>query len=126
MFRLERAEVDALNRSQIVTGSQKHRDPRVPPYAFTEHGVAMLASVLRSSRAIAVNIVIVRAFVALRQFLSTQADLSRRLDLIEKTVGGHGRHIVRIYEIIQRLSTPPSTDESERRSIGFEPPKKGT
>ena len=46
MFRLSREEVGALNRSQFVTGSQKHRDPRYPPYAFTEHGVAMLSSVL--------------------------------------------------------------------------------
>ena len=51
MFQLTKEEVGALNRSQIVTGSQKHRDPRFRPYAFTEQGVAMLSSVLRSKRA---------------------------------------------------------------------------
>jgi|GEM_PF-790039 len=66
MFRLNRHETRELNRSQIVTGSQKHRDPRFPPYAFSEQGVAMLSSVLRSERAVAVNIEIMRAFVRVR------------------------------------------------------------
>ena len=56
MFQLTRSEVSQLNRSQIVIGSQKHRDPRFRPYAFTEQGIAMLSSVLRSKRAISVNI----------------------------------------------------------------------
>ena len=65
MFRLNGKEVDALNRSQIVTGSQRHRDPRYPPYAFTQEGVAMLSGVFRSQRAVQVNILIMRAFVRL-------------------------------------------------------------
>ena len=56
MFQLTSAEVAKLNLSQIVIGSEKHRDPRLRPYAFTEQGVAMLSSVLRSKRAITVNI----------------------------------------------------------------------
>ena len=56
MFQLTKEESSELNRSQIVTGSQKHRDPRFAPYAFTEQGVAMLSSVLRSKRAVAVNV----------------------------------------------------------------------
>ena len=56
MFQLSEKEVADLNRSQFVTGSEKHRDPRFRPHAFTEHGVAMLSSVLRSRRAITVNI----------------------------------------------------------------------
>ena len=52
MFQLTREEIDALNRSQFATGSQKHRDPRFPPYAFTEHGTVMLANVLKSHTAI--------------------------------------------------------------------------
>jgi ORF6N domain len=52
MFRLNRVEVEALNRSQIVTGPQKHRDPRFPPYAFTEHGAIMAATILNSPRAV--------------------------------------------------------------------------
>lgn len=53
VFRLKRSEVDALNRSQTATGSSKHRDPRIPPYAFTEHGALMAAAVLNSPRAAA-------------------------------------------------------------------------
>jgi len=83
MFQLSGKEVSALNRSQFVTGSEKHRDPRFRPYAFTEQGVAMLSSVLRSKRAITVNIEIMRAFVKLRQMLASNAELSRRLDELE-------------------------------------------
>ena len=57
MFRLTRAETDALNRSQIATGSQKHRDPRFSPFAFTEHGAIMAATVLNSPRAVEINVV---------------------------------------------------------------------
>ena len=61
MFQLSEKELVELNRSQFVTGSEKHRDPRFRPYAFTEQGVAMLSTVLRSKRAIIVNIEIMRA-----------------------------------------------------------------
>lgn len=76
MFQLTREEVETLNRSQFVTGSQKHRDPRYPPYAFTEHGVAMLSSVLNSERAIEVNILIMRAFGRLREMVASHKDLA--------------------------------------------------
>ena len=56
MFRLSRTETDALNRSQLATGSQKHRDPRFPPYAFTEHGAIMAATTLNSRRAVEINV----------------------------------------------------------------------
>lgn len=74
LFRLTSAEVAELNLSQIVIGSEKHRDPRLRPYAFTEQGVAMLSSVLRSKRAITVNIEIMRAFVKLRQLLASNTE----------------------------------------------------
>ena len=80
MFQLTQSEVTQLNRSQIVIGAQKHRDPRFRPYAFTEQGIAMLSSVLRSKRAISVNIEIMRAFVKLRQMLASNSELSRRLN----------------------------------------------
>ena len=73
---LQQKEVVELNRSQIVIGSQKHRDPRFRPYAFTEQGVAMLSSVLRSKRAISVNIEIMRAFVKLRQMFASNQNCS--------------------------------------------------
>jgi hypothetical protein len=80
MFQLTTKELGELNRSQIVTPSQKHRDPRFRPYAFTEQGVAMLSSVLHSKRAVLVNIEIMRTFARLRLMLATNTELSRRLD----------------------------------------------
>ena len=79
MFQLTREEVGTLNRSQFVTGSQKHRDPRYPPYTFTEHGVAMLSSVLNSDRAIEINILIMRAFGRLRDMVASHKNLARQL-----------------------------------------------
>jgi hypothetical protein len=81
MFQLTREEASFL-RSQIVT--LESRQIRYLPYAFTEQGVAMLSSVLRSERAVRVNIEIMRAFVQLRQILSSHADLARKLAALEK------------------------------------------
>ena len=67
MFRLSRTETDALNGSQLATGSQKHRDPRFPPYAFTEHGAIMAATTLNSRRAVEMSLYVVWAFVRLRE-----------------------------------------------------------
>src|SRR5215470_12359461 len=69
LFRLRHTEVEALNRSHFATGSQKHRDPRFPPYAFTEHGAIMAAMILNSPRAIDMSVYVVRAFVKLRGIL---------------------------------------------------------
>ena len=76
MFRLTAEETLTLNRSQSVTGSQKHRDPRQAPYAFTEQGVAMLSSVLNSRRAVQMNIFIIRVFMKLREVLATHTRTS--------------------------------------------------
>jgi hypothetical protein len=85
MFQLTPAEVQELNRSQNATGSQKHRDPRYRPFAFTEHGAVMLASVLNSQIAITASIQVVRAFVRLRSVLAAHKELARRLEKLEKT-----------------------------------------
>ncbi len=106
MFWLNGKEVDALNRSQIVTGSQRHRDPRYPPYAFTQEGVAMLSGVLRSQRAVQVNILIMRAFVRLREVLATHEDLAQKLEELEKKVTGHDKEIKAIFEAIRSLLEP--------------------
>lgn len=115
MFRLTKAEVQELNRSQIVAGSQKHRDPRYPPYAFTEQGVAMLSSVLRSERAAHVNVEIVRTFVRLRRLLSSHKELARRLDELEKKYDAQFRVV---FNAIRQLMEPPTAGEKKRR-IGF-------
>ncbi len=110
MFRLSREETDVLNRSRIVTRSQKHRDPRYPPRAFTQEGVAMLSGVLRSERAIEVNIGIMRAFVKLRRLLATNEELAR-------LVAQHDDEIAILFEHIQHLLEPP--DEPGKKQIGF-------
>lgn len=115
MFQLTKEEVVELNRSQFVTGSQKHRDPRFRPYAFTEQGVAMLSSVLRSKRAIAVNVEIVRTFVRLRQLLTSNAELARRLDRLEKK---YDQQFKVVFDAIRQLMMPAPSDTKQ---IGFRP-----
>ena len=120
MFRLNQHEVAELNRSQIVIGSQKHRDPRYPPYAFTDYGILMLSSVLKSKRAVAVNIAIMRAFVRLRQVLATHKDLARKMADLERQQHKQRKHIAEIFTYIQKLLEPP---KHPKRPIGFQPPK---
>jgi len=112
MFRLTPAEAADLNLSQIVIGSGKHRDPRLRPYAFTEQGVAMLSSVLRSKRAVAVNIEIMRAFVKLRQLLASNAELACRLDELESK---YDKQFKIVFAAIRQLMTPVRA----RKEIGF-------
>jgi len=99
-------------RSQTVTLKRgqhlKHR-----PYAFTEHGILMLSSVLNSERAIQVNIEIMRAFVKLRQMLASNAELSRRLDELESK---YDRQFKVVFDAIRKLMSPPVRD---RKEIGF-------
>ena len=113
MFQLSEKEVIELNRSQFVTGSQKHRDPRSRPYAFTEQGVAMLSSVLRSKRAITVNIEIMRAFVKLRQLFASDTELARRLDELESK---YDKQFKIVFVAIRHLMAKPVKDSKQ---IGF-------
>ena len=116
MFRLSRTEAEALNRSQSVTGSQKHRDPRFPPFAFTEHGAIMAATILNSSRAVEMSLYVVRAFVKLRELLVSNQELARRLDELERKLAMHDQAITGILKTIRELMNPP---EPKRRGIGF-------
>ena len=116
MFRLTRAETEALNRSQFVTGSQKHRDPRFPPFAFTEHGAIMAATILNSPRAVEMSVFVVRAFVRLRELLASNSALARKLDELERKYKHHDEAITAILSAIRELTHPPAT---KRRGIGF-------
>ncbi|PYK84017.1 MAG: DNA-binding protein [Verrucomicrobia bacterium] len=89
---------------------------RTRPYAFTEQGVAMLSSVLKSKRAVKVNIAIMRAFVKLRETLETNRKLARKFEELEKRVGKHDEDISGIIEAIRQLIAPP---KQPRREIGF-------
>jgi hypothetical protein len=116
MFQLTREEYEGL-RSRFATldlGRGKHR--KYLPYAFSEQGVAMLSSVLNSHRSIEVNIEIMRAFVRLRQLVSTHKELSQKLTELERKIGVHDEQIQMIFDAIRQLMTPA---ESKRRRIGF-------
>lgn len=89
------------------------------PYVFTEHGVAMLASVLNSERAIKASIYIIETFVKLREMISTHKDLKRKPSELEKRVQGHDIKIQAIFKAIHQLMEPPP--EPPKRQIGFHP-----
>ena len=111
MFRLTR---DEANRSQSVTGSGKHRDPRALPYAFTEQGVAMLSSVLKSARAVQVNIAIMRTFVRMRQMLDSHRDLAEKLQTMAEK---YDKQFEAVFEILNQLMEPPA--DEPKNPIGF-------
>lgn len=117
MFQLTRDEAEVLV-SQNVIPSLRSLGGSLP-YAFTQEGVAMLSSVLRSRRAVEVNIAIMRAFVHLREFLASHKDLARKLDELEKK---YDEHFKVIFEALRRLMAPDGP-ESPRR-FGFAAPSK--
>jgi len=113
MFRLNDEEWEFL-RCQSGT-SRTHGGRRYAPYVFTEQGVAMLSSVLRSDRAADVNIQIIRTFVKLRELLSTHTDLARKLATIERK---YDQQFQVVFDAIRKLMEPPSSVPKKRR-IGF-------
>lgn len=124
MFRLSKKEWDNLRfqigisnlRPKTATSSWGGR--RYRPYAFTEQGVAMLSSVLRSEWAVQVNIAIMRAFVKLRETLALHKDLAKKLEELERKIIHHDAQIQSIFDAIRRLMAPP---EKPQRRIGFHP-----
>ncbi len=111
MFRVSKEEFEVL-RSQIVTSSWGGR--RYLPRAFTEQGVAMLASVLNSKRAVQVNIEIMRTFVRMRQMLATHEELARKLSEVE---GRYDKQFKLVFDTLRQLMAPPKI---EKRPIGFQ------
>jgi len=117
MLQLKYQDVAAL-RSQIVTlkkGRGEHR--KYLPYVFTEQGVAMLSSVLNSDRAVQVNIAIMRAFVKLREMLSTNKELAHKLAQLERKIEKHDDEIKLIFDAIRQLMAPAT--DTKRGKIGF-------
>jgi len=114
MFQLTDTEHDSL-RSRIVTSNQRG-GCRYLPYAFTEHGAIMAATILNSQRAIEMSVFIVRAFIQLRDLLSSHKQLSSSLDDLERKLASHDRDITMIVNAIRNLITPPS---QKKRQIGF-------
>lgn len=117
MFRLtpeEQAECLALRSHFVILKAGRGQHRKYPPHAFTEQGVAMLSGILNSERAIEVNIQIMRAFVALRQMIATNKELSHRLDDLEKK---YDSQFKLVFDAIRQLMTPP--DPPKKRKIGF-------
>jgi len=128
MFQLSLDELNSLNsnRSQIVTGSQKHRDPRSLPRVFTEHGVAMLSSVLNSDHSVQMNILIIRAFIQLRQLLATHKDLAVKMEKLERTQKDQGYLISLVASEIKNFGKKVDRkfkrllkERSSKQKIGF-------
>lgn len=119
MFQLSKDEAAAL-RSQIATSKGGRGGRRYTPYVFTEQGVAMLSSVLRSKQAIAVNIEIMRAFVELRRVSVSYTALQERLDALEREMTGrldqHDEQISQVFKALHQLMEPPPR---EKRPVGF-------
>jgi hypothetical protein len=107
-------EASASNEAGPVTGSRKHRGLTYRPYAFTEQGVAMLSSVLRSPRAVLVSIAIMRTFVQLRQLLSSHSDLAKKLATLESR---YDRQFKVVFDAIRELTMPATV--SQKPEIGF-------
>ena len=116
MFQLTEVEADNL-RSQFVTSSSGYGGRRYRPYAFTELGVAMLSAVLKSQRAVQMSILIMRAFVRLRELISSHQDLAARMEKLEANQDQHASVINILAEEIDNLKLVPP--EPPRKRIGF-------
>jgi len=108
MFQLDKAEFSNL-KSQIATSSSTWGGRRKLPYAFTEHGAVMAASVLNSKRAVEVSIYVVRAFIKLRQLLATHKDLAQKLQQFENKLQRHDKQIAVLYQLMSPIDEKPKT-----------------
>jgi len=115
MFQLTEEDAEAL-RSQIATSNTGWGGRRYRPYVFTEHGAIMAANVLNSSRAVLASVLVVRAFVQLRQVLATHRELAQKLAKLERRVGAHDEAIQELMTAIRQLMEPP---QPKRSQIGF-------
>ena len=121
-FMFELSTEELINwRSQFGTSNREKMGLRIPPFAFTEHGVLMLASVLNSERAVHVNIRIVRIFTKMREMLFAHKDIIEKLKQIELQLSDHDEKILLIFEYLQQLQQAKIQQEgqSRRKLIGF-------
>ncbi len=118
VFQLTTKEHEIL-RSQIVTSKKGRGGRRYTPYAFTEHGAIMAATVLNSERAVQMSVFVVRAFVRLREMLATNRRLAGKIDELENRLETHDSEIQDLIEAIKELMLP---EEAPRKRIGFQLP----
>ena len=112
MFRLTKKEWSSMS-SQFVMTSPVKRPKSALPYVFTEHGVTMLASILRSDIAVKMNIAIVRAFIALRKFAIQYKDLLEQLDGLKEKIGSHDAQLNQIYEALENMLDKKVEEENK-------------
>ena len=115
-----------IMRSQFATASQTKRKISTAPYAFTEHGVSMVASILKSEKAVKMNIAIVRAFIALKKFAINYDKLAREIKELKEIAGHHNIQLKQIYDALENLMNEKATqikDWEDRERIGFKPNK---
>jgi len=117
MFQLTPDEAEPL-RSQIATSNKGRGGRRYSPYVFTEHGAVMISSVLNTPVAIETSVKIARAFVRLREMISTHKELAQKLQELERKTQGHDIHIQNIFRAIRQLMAGPKRSTPK---IGFKP-----
>lgn len=115
MFQLTREETKVLTFQIGMSKATGRGGRRTAPYVFTEQGIAMLSSVLKTERAVTVNVAIMRVFVRLREVLSSDRNLARRMDALEKKLREQGATIGQVFKSIRQLMAPERTS----RKIGF-------
>jgi hypothetical protein len=103
-------------RSHIATSNSMHGGRRSLPYAFTEHGSIMAATVLNSPKAVEMSVFVVRAFIRLRETFAAHQELAAKLDVLERKVGAHDGAITELLSAVRQLMAPP---EAKKRRIGF-------
>ncbi len=120
MFKLTMEEYKEALRSQNVT-LKRGQHSKYPPYAFTEHGILMLSSILRSERSEKVNIVIIDTFVKLRELISSNQELLKKMEEIEQNVSSHDHQIVVLFEHLKRLleEKEQKIEQESRKKIGY-------
>ncbi len=121
MFQLTDEETESL-RSQFVTSNKSRGGRRYLPYAFTEHGAVMLASVLKSPTAIEASLQVVRAFVRLRTILTEHKELAERIEKLEKQFVVHNKNFKAVFDMLRPILV---LDAKEKRQIGFVEEEKG-
>jgi chaperonin cofactor prefoldin len=115
------AKEDEILRLQIATSSSGHGGRRHLPYAFTEHGAIMAATVLNSPKAVEMSVFVVRAFVRLREMLAKNRQLASKINELEQRLETHDSAIQELIDAIKELMTPP---EGPRKKMGFQLPGK--
>ena len=121
MMRSQIMTTSDSNWSQIATSSKKHRGKSYLPFAFTEHGVTMLATVLRSEKAVKVSIAVVRAFISLKQYIADRKNISKQInsikDELSERIDEQDVQIIEIYQVLDKLIQ----DKEEQKPVKREP-----